>query len=76
MVCGPFGRYANKRNLLGEAGRFLLRGEEATSIFERIAATVRDEWRPIMRRAGASEADCEAIRNAFVYDGLFYGDAI
>ncbi|KZD07380.1 type II toxin-antitoxin system HipA family toxin [Oceanibaculum pacificum] len=75
MACGRFGRYANKMNLLSDSGRFLLNREEATFLFERITATVRDEWRPTMRRAGASEADCEAIRSAFVYDGLFYEDA-
>ena len=25
-----------------------------------------------MRRAGVSDADCEVIKSAFVYDGLFY----
>ena len=27
---------------------------------------------PTLRQAGVSEPDCEAIKNAFVYDGLFY----
>ena len=72
MACGRFGRYANKNNLLSEPGRFLLEEAEATEIFERIARTVHEQWRARMRRAGVNERDCEAIRRAFVYDGLFY----
>jgi len=72
MVCGRFGRYANKRNLLSDHGRFLLAETEADAIFERVTKTVREEWRPIMRRVGVSEDDCKAIKSAFVYDGLFY----
>lgn len=72
MACGRFGRYANRANLLSDPGRFLLGREEAAAMFERITATVRAEWRPAMRRAGVSEADCEVIRSAFVYDGLFF----
>ena len=48
---------------------------EATAIVERIIRTVRDEWRPTMRRAGVSEGDCDSIQSAFVYDGLFYESA-
>ena len=71
MACGRFGRHANKTNLLSAPGRFLLDETEATAMFERTARTVRDQWRPAMRRAGVSERDCEAIKNAFVYEGLF-----
>ena len=72
MVCGRYGRYANKMNLLTETGRFLLDEEEAAAIFERIARTVREQWHAEMRRAGVSERDCKTIRSAFLYDGLFY----
>ena len=72
MTCGRFGRYANKANVLSDCGRFLLDHAQAEGEFERIAEIVRDAWRPTMRRAGVSEADCEAIKSAFVYDGLFY----
>ena len=75
MACGRFGRYANKTNLLTEPGRFLLGEADAAAIFERIARTVREQWRARMRRARVSERDCEAIRSAFVYDGLFYENA-
>jgi hypothetical protein len=29
-----------------------------------------------MRRAGVSEADCEAIASAFLYEGFFYEEAV
>ena len=70
MTCGPFGRYANRANLLSGCGRFLLRNEEAAVLFQRMVDTVRAAWRPTMRRTGVSEADCDAIRSAFVYPGL------
>jgi serine/threonine-protein kinase HipA len=72
MTCGNFRRYANKANLISSPGRFLLSEEEATSIFQNITDTVRDQWRAEMRRAGVSDRDCEAISRAFLYDGLFY----
>ncbi len=72
MTCGRFGRYANKTNLLSDHGRFLVSAEEAEAIFTRITKTIHQGWRATMRRAGVSETDCEAIKTAFVYDGLFY----
>ena len=75
MACGRFGRYANKTNLLSKHGCFLLAAADAAAIFERTANTVREQWRPTMRRTGVSERDCEAIRSAFVYDGLFHENA-
>ena len=75
MVCGRYGRYANRANLLSAHGRFLLEPAEAVAIFERTARTVREQWRSHMRRAGVTERDCEAVRNAFLYDGLFYENA-
>ena len=75
MTCGRFGRYANRTNLLSDYGRFLLDQAEATAVFERTARTVREQWHTHMRRAGVTERDCEAIRSAFLYDGLFYRNA-
>ena len=72
MACGSFGRYANKTNLLSGHGRFLLGQAAAAVVFDGIASTVRAGWHTEMRRAGASERDCEAIGPAFLYDGLFY----
>ncbi len=76
MACGNDGRYANQENLLSQKGRFLLSGEEATAILDHIVETVRNEWRPTMRRAGVSETDCEAIASAFLYEGFFYKVAV
>jgi len=72
MICGPAGRAARKSNLLAGAGRFLLDREDADAIFTRVTETVRSSWHASLRRAEVSERDCEAIRSAFVYDGLFY----
>ena len=72
MACGRFGRYANRTNLLSGHGRFLLGRAAAEAVFDGIASTVCAGWHTEMRRAGASERDCEAIRPAFLYDGLFY----
>ncbi len=72
MICGTYGRYANKANLLSEHGRFLLTNEEAQALFMQITATIKQDWHSALRRAGVSEMDCEAIKSAFVYDGLFY----
>ena len=72
MACGRFGRYANRTNLLSGHGRFLLGRAAAAALFDGIASTVRAGWHAEMRRAGVSARDCEAIRPAFLYDGLFY----
>lgn len=75
MTCGLFGRYANRANLLSGCGRFLLRDDEAAAFFERTIDTVRAAWRPAMQRAGVGDLDCDAIRSAFVYPGLFHDAA-
>jgi serine/threonine-protein kinase HipA len=76
MACGNDGRYANRENLLSQKGRFLLSGEQATAILDHIVETVRNAWRPTLRRAGVSETDCEAIASAFLYEGFFYEGAV
>ena len=75
MICGRSGRYANRTNLLSAHGRFLLDQAEATALFDRTARIVREQWRTHMRSAGVTERDREAISSAFLYDGLFYGNA-
>ena len=70
MVCGRFGRWANRDNLLSGAGRFLLSGSEAAAIFDAVRTTVNAQWRNILRQAGASNADCDAVARAFDYVGL------
>ncbi len=72
MTCGPQGRWANRANLLGGAGRFLLDRAAAAAIFDRVAATVRSSWQATMREHGVSERDCDVIRHAVLYNGLFY----
>ena len=72
MACGRFGRHANRANLLSGHGRFLLDQAAAAEVFDGIASTVRGRWHAEMRRAGVSARDGEAIRSAFLYDGLFY----
>jgi serine/threonine-protein kinase HipA len=74
MTCGQFGRYASRKNLLSEHGRFLLSKTEAETLLDGIVAKVRSQWRPTMRRAGVNEVDCEAIAGAFLYDGFFSED--
>ena len=76
MTCGKFDRYANRKNLLSEHGRFLLSKEEAEALLDGIVETVRQQWQPTMRRAGVSERDCEAIAGAFLYDGFFYENVV
>jgi serine/threonine-protein kinase HipA len=72
MACGKFGRYANRKNLLSEHARFLLAKDEAAALLHNIVETVRSQWWPQMRRAGVSEADCQTIADAFLYEGFFY----
>ena len=72
MACGRFGRHANRTNLLSGHGRFLLDRTAAEEVFDGIASAVRAGWHSAMRRAGVSARDREAIRSAFLYDGLFY----
>ena len=67
MACGHFGRFANRANLLSGHGRFLLERPEAEATFERIAGTVRRNWKAEMQRAGTTERNREMIRTAFMY---------
>ena len=71
MICGRAGRRANRTNLLGGAGRFLLDPNEAEAIFDRVVRVIRASWHATMRRAGVAEKDCEIVRGAFLYDGPF-----
>ena len=71
MVCGSAGRFANRKNLLSQHGRFLLSEEEAAGILDGVVSTVRKSWRPTMRQSGVSAADCDVIAGAFLYEGFF-----
>ena len=70
MICGRFGRWANRENLLSGAGRFLLSPSEAAATFDHVRTTVNSRWRELLRQAGASKADCDAVASAFDYAGL------
>jgi serine/threonine-protein kinase HipA len=70
MVCGDQGRLANATNLLSQAGRFLLPGDEAKSIVDVMRDRVKGTWYEVARSIGVSEKDCERIRPAFVYEGF------
>ena len=72
MACGAEGRWANRANLLGSAGRFLLDRAGAEAVFDRVTATIRSSWLAVMRDNGVSERDCDTIRHAILYDGLFH----
>lgn len=70
MACGDMGRYAHAQNLLSQAGRFLLSGQEAAAIMDGIERDVRQRWYPIARGVGVSEAECAKLAGAFAYPGL------
>jgi len=72
MDCGSSGRFANRSNILSAAGRFLLPPEDADAIFTRVTDTVRNSWYATLRQAGVSDRDCDALRGAFLYQGLFH----
>jgi serine/threonine-protein kinase HipA len=72
MSCGLHGRIARRDNLITAAGRFLLAPEEAAKIVDRMVETVRAEWEPSLRRAGASERDLDALASARLYQGFFF----
>lgn len=71
MACGLHGRMANRANLLSGHGRFLLEHDLAQSIINNMVVTIKAEWGASLRRAGASNKDCETIASAFIYDGFF-----
>lgn len=70
MACGDGGRFANARNLLSQAPRFLLEREEARAITDAMEERVRASWYATARGAGVSERDCERIAGAFAYPGF------
>ena len=72
MTCGPDGRWANRGNLLGSADRFLMDDAQAEAVFDRVTATIRSSWLSVMRKGGVTEHDCDRVRHAILYDGLFH----
>lgn len=70
MVCGRLGRWANRENLLSECARFRYPRADAASVINEMVATLRSRWRPIFRREGVTERDCDRLAPAFVYPGF------
>lgn len=70
MECGDFGRWANRKNLLSQCGRFWLDEVEAESIIDRIVDTVRTSWRDVFSACGVSNEDQATIESAMLYDGF------
>jgi serine/threonine-protein kinase HipA len=70
LICGDQGRIINSKNLLSQAGRFLLEKGDAERILAEMRTRVETTWYATARREGVSEADCERIASAFVYPGL------
>ena len=70
LECGDEGRFANARNLLTQSERFLLDGNKAKAIIDRMEEQVRGSWYGIARAAGVSERDCGRISGAFAYPGF------
>ena len=73
MICGKFGRFANRDNLVSASGRFLLSAEDAGTIFDQVLRMVRTRWRPVFLQTGVSAADCDSVADAFAYPGLTSG---
>ena len=70
LTVGQFGRRASAQNLLSQCTRFLLTPEEASKVIDNMEACVRARWHAVARREGVTEADCQKIARAFVYEGF------
>jgi serine/threonine-protein kinase HipA len=72
MSIGSYGRIATRYNLLSSAARFGLGHEEADNVIDRIVGVVRSGWRAAIKRHGGSDRDCDAVKDAFAYEGFEY----
>lgn len=70
MECGDLGRFANARNIVSQAARFLLSVDEASRIVDEMEASVCSTWYEVARGRGVSEGDCAQIAGAFAYPGF------
>ena len=61
MICGNHGRIARRENLISGHARFLLSEEEAEKIIDNMIKIIKKNWYNYLRRAGASEKDCEIV---------------
>ncbi|MEQ8230462.1 MAG: HipA domain-containing protein [Gammaproteobacteria bacterium] len=74
MACGDAGRFANARNLLSQAPRFLLKPAEADALLAAMQECIQARWYATARACGVTEADCEKISPAFLYEGFYHED--
>jgi serine/threonine-protein kinase HipA len=72
LTCGRFGRIARRDNMLSQAPRFGMSLEDANAVIDEIKQVVGAEWRQLVRAAGGSDADVEAVERAFIYEGFEY----
>lgn len=70
MACGDNGRRASASNILSQHTRFLLGPGDAKAIVTNMTEQVAATWYEVVRAAGVSEKDAEAIKDAFVYEGF------
>jgi serine/threonine-protein kinase HipA len=70
MTCGTFNRYANRINLLSQHAQFRLSREQASAIIDQVQQVVTARWEAVLRRQGATQADCSAVAAAFNYPGF------
>ena len=70
MACGDLGRFANAKNLVSQATRFLLSKDEAAQIVDEMETQIRSTWYDVARGRGVSDADCAQIAGAFAYPGF------
>lgn len=72
MVVGKYGRLASRQNLLSAAPRYGLEREAANEVIDELVEIVGRGWRRAILDHGGDEADCEAVRGAFIYPGFEY----
>jgi serine/threonine-protein kinase HipA len=70
MTCGDKSRLASASNILSQHTRFLLGPVEAKAIVTDMTEQVSATWYEVVRAAGVSEKDADAIKSAFVYEGF------
>lgn len=72
MAAGEFGRHASRQNLLSASPRFGFDRDEANAVIDELVGIVRTGWRQSILDHGGSDADCDAVSRAFVYEGFEY----
>ena len=70
LAIGDQGRSAAASNLLSQAGRFLLKPDEASNIVDEMEARIRTTWHDVARAEGVPQRDCDLIEGAFAYPGF------